>query len=89
MMTSLQQTSDVLTAQRYHGSTSHARPFFKLVHYQRQNEVDGQVSITLHTGRIVDATVRAIIERTDGKRLQVDYGKDETALVALWRVHPK
>jgi len=45
--------------------------------------------ITLHTGRIVDGTVRAIVEKTDGVRLQVDYGKDETALVELWRSHRK
>jgi hypothetical protein len=44
------------------------------------------VSVILHTGLIVDGTVRAIVERTDGARLQVDYGKDETALVELWRV---
>jgi hypothetical protein len=30
--------------------------------------------------------VKAIINRTDGVRLQVDYGKDETALVYLWQV---
>jgi len=47
------------------------------------------VSITLHTGLIVDGTVRAIVNRTDGVHLQVDYGKDETALVELWRVHAK
>ena len=45
------------------------------------------VSITLHTGRVVDGTVRAIVEKTDGVRLQVEYGKDETALVELRRVH--
>jgi hypothetical protein len=45
------------------------------------------VSVTLHTGLLVDATVRAIVEKTDGTRLQVDYGKNETALVELWRVH--
>lgn len=56
---------------------------------ERQYKVGEKVSVTLHSGRIVDATVRAIIERTDGKRLQVDYGKDETALAELWRVHPK
>jgi hypothetical protein len=56
---------------------------------KRQYKVGERVSITLHTGRIVDGTVRAIVERTDGIRLQVDYGKDETALVELWRVHAK
>ena len=41
------------------------------------------VKVNPHTGRIVDATVKAVIEGTDGKRLQVDFGKDETALVHL------
>jgi hypothetical protein len=54
-----------------------------------QFKVGDRVSVTLHTGLLVDATVRAIVERTDGVRVQVDYGKDETALVELWRVHRK
>ena len=54
-----------------------------------QFKVGDFVSLTLHTGRIVDGTVRAIVEKTDGIRLQVDYGKYETALVELWRVHRK
>jgi hypothetical protein len=45
-----------------------------------------RLKVDLHTGRIVDATVKAIIERTDGKRLQVDFGKDGTALIHLWQV---
>ena len=48
--------------------------------------VGDSVRVNLHTGRIVDATIKAVIERTDGKRLQVDFGKDETALVYLWQV---
>jgi len=51
--------------------------------------VSDRVKVNLHTGRIVDATVKAVIERTDGKRLQVDFGKDETALVHLWQVVEK
>lgn len=54
---------------------------------ERQFEIGEKVSVTLHSSGIVDATVRAIIERTNGKHLQVDYGKDQTALVELWRVH--
>ena len=46
--------------------------------------VGDRVRVNLHTGRIVDATVKAVIEHADGKRLQVDFGKDETALVYLW-----
>ncbi len=30
--------------------------------------------------------IKAIIEHTDSKRLQVDFGKDETALVHLRQV---
>ena len=30
------------------------------------------VKVNLHTGRIVDATIKAIIDRSDGKRLQVE-----------------
>jgi hypothetical protein len=48
--------------------------------------VGDRVKVNLHTGRIVDATIKAVIERTDGKRLQVDFGKDETALIHLWQV---
>jgi len=55
----------------------------------RQFKVGDRVSLTLHTGRIVDGTVRAIVEKTTGIQLQVDYGKDETALVELWRVRPR
>jgi hypothetical protein len=42
--------------------------------------------VTLHTGLVVEGTVRAIVWRTDDVCLQVDYGKDETALVERWRV---
>ena len=52
-------------------------------------QVGDCVTVTLHTGRLVDATVKAVIERTDGIRLQVDYETDKTALVELWRVHPR
>ena len=51
--------------------------------------VGDHVKVNMHRGRIVDATIKAIIERTDGKRLQVDFGKDETALVYLWQVVEK
>lgn len=54
-----------------------------------QFKVGDPVSIALHAGRIVDGTVKAIVERTDGIHLQVDYGNDETALVELWRVRPR
>jgi hypothetical protein len=38
----------------------------------------------LHNGRIVDATVRAIVD--DGEKLQIDFGNEETALVKTSQV---
>ena len=61
----------------------------KASHSEQDYAVGDRVKVNLHTGRIVDATVKAVIERTDGKRLQVDFGKDETALVHLWQVVEK
>ena len=58
-------------------------------HLEQDYAVGDRVKVNLHTGRIVEATVKAVIERTDGKRLQVDFGKDETALVHLWQVVEK
>ena len=55
---------------------------------ERDRAVGDRVKVNLHTGRIVDVTIKAIIE-PDGKRLQVDFGKDETALVYLWQVVEK
>ena len=52
----------------------------------RQFKVGDRVTVSLSAGRVGDAIVKAIINRTDGVRLQVDYGKDETALVYLWQV---
>ena len=51
-------------------------------------KVGDRVTVSLFAGRIVDGVVKAIINRTHGVRLQVDYGKDETALVYLWQVRP-
>jgi hypothetical protein len=52
----------------------------------RKYKVGDHLDVKLSGGRIVDATVKAVIERTDGKRLHVDFGKDETALIHLWQV---
>ena len=38
--------------------------------------------------RIVDATIKAVIDRTDGLHLQVDYGIDQAALVSVRQVLP-
>ena len=49
-------------------------------------QVGDRVTVSLSAGGVVDGVVKAIINRTDGVRLQVDYGKDE--LVYLWQVRP-
>jgi hypothetical protein len=56
---------------------------------EHEYRVGEAVSITLHTGHIVDGIVRAVVPHTDGVKLQVDYGNDETALVELWRVQAR
>jgi hypothetical protein len=48
--------------------------------------VGDRVKGNMHRGRIIDATIKAIIHCTDGKRLQVDFGKDATTLIHLWQV---
>jgi hypothetical protein len=53
----------------------------------RQFKVGDRVTVSLSAGRVVDGVVKAIINRMDGVRLQVDYG-DETAFVYLWQVRP-
>ena len=47
---------------------------------ETQFKVGDRIQANLH-GRIVDATVSAIVEYTHGIKLQVDFGRDETALV--------
>ncbi len=52
----------------------------------RQFKVGERVKVSLPLGHIVDATIRAIVERTDGVHLQVDYGQDQTALVSVRQI---
>jgi hypothetical protein len=47
------------------------------------------VLVSLSSGRIVDAVVKAVIQQGDETRFQVDYGEDETALVYLWQIRPQ
>jgi hypothetical protein len=51
-------------------------------------KIGDHVKINLHSGRIVDGTVKAIISRSHGSSLQVAFGS-ETALVHLWQVIEK
>jgi hypothetical protein len=46
--------------------------------------VGEKLKVKLHDGRIVDATVRAIVD--DGEKLQIDFGHEETALVKVGQI---
>jgi hypothetical protein len=40
----------------------------------------------LHAGKIVDVTIKAVIDATDGVKYQVDFGHDQTALIDEWQI---
>ena len=44
-----------------------------------------RLQVKLSDGGIVEATIKAIIDTTDGVRLQVSFG-DETALIYPWQI---
>jgi hypothetical protein len=46
----------------------------------RQHKVGDHVLVKLSGGRIVEATIKAVVETTEGARLQVSFGS-ETALI--------
>jgi len=51
-------------------------------------KVGQHVTVKLSGGRLIDAEINAIIETTEGKRLQVSFG-EETARIHLWQVVEK
>jgi hypothetical protein len=53
---------------------------------ERQFKVGYPVLVSLSSGRIEEAVVKAVVNDADGVRLQVDFGHDETALVYAWQV---
>lgn len=50
-----------------------------------KHKVGDHVLVKLSGGRIVEATVKAIIDTTDGVRLQVSFG-EETARIYEWQI---
>jgi hypothetical protein len=51
-------------------------------------KVGDHLLVKLTAGRIVEATVKAVIETTNGVRLQVSFG-DETARIYEWHIVEK
>lgn len=52
----------------------------------KQPKVGDKIKVNMHAGKIVDATVKAIIESNDGVKYQVDFGFDQTALIHEWQI---
>jgi len=53
---------------------------------KRDFKVGDKIHVNLHHGKIEDAVVRAVIEDSDGTKLQVDFGHEQTALIHEWQV---
>ena len=51
----------------------------------RKHKVGDHLQVKLSGGRIVEATIKAIVETTEGVRLQVSFG-EETARIYLWQI---
>jgi hypothetical protein len=50
------------------------------------HKVGDKITVKLHDGRKVDATIRAVFQQDGETKLNIDYGHEETATVALWQV---
>ena len=44
------------------------------------------VIVKFSNGRIEEVRINYVIQHSDGMKLQVDFGHDETALIELWQV---
>ena len=52
---------------------------------KREFHVGDMIRVKMHAGKIVDAVVKAVIPQTNGLRLQVDFGHEQTALIHEWQ----
>jgi hypothetical protein len=50
-----------------------------------KHKVGDHVLVKLSVGRIVEATIKAVVETTEGVRLQVSFG-NEAALIYPWQI---
>ena len=53
---------------------------------KREFKVGDKIRVNLHHGKIEDAIVRAMIEHTDGLKLQVDFDHEQAALIEEWQI---
>jgi hypothetical protein len=54
----------------------------------KELKVGDHIKIKLSGGRLVEAEIKAVVEMTEGKRLQVSFG-EETARIYPWQVVEK
>jgi hypothetical protein len=47
----------------------------------KSHKVGDKIRVSMHGGRIVDAVIKAIIDKTDRLHFQIDFGNQQTALV--------
>jgi hypothetical protein len=47
-----------------------------------QFKVGDKIRVSMHGGKIIDAVIKAILDTTDGLKYQVDFGRDQTAMVS-------
>jgi hypothetical protein len=55
----------------------------------KQSKVGDPIRVSMHGGKVVDAVIKAIIEKTDGLRYQIDFGNEQTALIREWQIVKK
>jgi hypothetical protein len=53
---------------------------------ERQFKVGQRIQKSLSGGQIEPAVVKAVVRHTDGTRLQVDFGHEQTALIHSWQL---
>jgi hypothetical protein len=51
--------------------------------------IGDRVLVNLHHGRHEEAIIKSIAPTAGGKKFQVDFGNDETALVLDWQIMEK
>jgi hypothetical protein len=52
---------------------------------KREPKVGDRLLVKLSGGRIVEATIKAVVDTTEGVRLQVSFG-NETAPIYPWQI---
>jgi RNA polymerase-interacting CarD/CdnL/TRCF family regulator len=48
----------------------------------RQFKVGDKIRVPMHSGKIVDAIIKAVIDETNGLDYQIDVGNEQTALIS-------